>query len=624
MVRRILLAGFVTTFCVSSLLAGTPWRRARAAASSRPTSLKASQPAAEEDLTGANQKDANAPKAKKHASRKVLSPYSMDESPMDALQNDRPMDKANAAQLKGGNGLVLNAARDGSMQWVEVEGKAMAASAAFPGGFLLRDVAAEGKVTPAALELKQQGEDFSQSGEIAGMNLKLNAQYKSFDGGITVSGELEDTSGTDRAISLYYALPVAKQSLTWHQDVRTKRPASGSQDLITSKTLAAGAIGAHSFYPVCAVTNDQAGLSLSIPMDRPVYYRLAYSPSTEMLYVVFDFALSPTTKKFPSKAAFSFNIMPVDAQWGFRSALDRYYAAFPQFFTKKVQKEGIWVYADLRPIKNVEDFGVQFHEANVALKPVEEEVNGKDAFSKNFYGKEGASALAFDDEHGIYTFRYFTPMPFNVEMPQPKKERTYDLLMKAIDEAKKRNDQKGKMARAQDSCGLKDENQQFTHAFVDLGWVHGARTTQNPDPDLPETAEAPNRAHVNFDVNDKEGLYVNDEVIGNTDKGLDGEYLDSLGVFTDKLNFARDQFASADFPLTFSLNSRKPCLVEEWSLAEFTKWLQAELYKRGKIMMSNFYPKTFCFSCPYIDAMGTETGWNETDAVSNYYRAMSG
>lgn len=499
-------------------------------------------------------------------------------------------------------------------------------SSLVPGGFFIRDAKAKGPIIHANMTARRDGRAVVQKGEIDRLGLKLTARFEPSAEGIDVSGAIEDMTGEDRAISLYYGLSVSRENLVWHDDVRSSRPIAEGIDFVTSKTLAAGAVGGHSFYPICAVSNPESALSLSIPMDRPSLYRLAYSRSAELLYVVFDFGLTRDTRKFPGEASFKFTIAAVDSKWGFRSALERYYAANPAFFDKRVKQEGIWVYADLRAIENVGDFGVMFHEANIDRgAPNEKYLQGATvgAFSKNFHGPEAEDALAFDDKHGIFTFRYSTPMPLNIEMPQPKPKRNYELLLKAIEEVAKRPDAQGLRARAQEACGLKDENQKFVHNFVDLGWVKGARTIQNPDPDLPNTPENPNRAFANYDPEDKEDWYQDDGTTGNSDPKLDGEYLDSLGVFTDKLNFARDQFAASDFPLTFSTRSGQPCLVQEWSLAEFCAWLSNDLRSKGKMIMSNFYPKTFPFSCMYIDAMGTETGWNEKDAVCNYYRSMS-
>jgi hypothetical protein len=82
-----------------------------------------------------------------------------------------------------------------------------------------------------------------------------------------------------------------------------------------------------------------------------------------------------------------------DPKWGFRSALERYYRFFAQCFTKRNQKEGIWMpFTDIATVRGFQDFGFQF--------------------------KEGGNNVPFDHEHGIYSFVYVEPMSLWLAMPK--------------------------------------------------------------------------------------------------------------------------------------------------------------------------------------------------------------
>ena len=498
----------------------------------------------------------------------------------------------------------------------------------FPTGFLVRDVATSGTITPVALKGMPQGKELTQRGAMADLALTIEAKYEPSGSGTKISGEITDTTGKDRAITLYYALPVPKDSLVWWDDVRQSKPIAGSRDFLSTKAMPAGATKTHSFYPLCAVTNKETGLSISVPMDRPVLYRLGYSPSTERLYVAFDFALTQSTKKFPGKAAFSFNVTSTDPKWGFRSALDNYYTTFPQFFTKLVKQEGCWVFADILQMEHPEDFGFMFHEMGGSKTKLQPQID-------------------LDDKIGALSFRYTTPAPYNLSM-KPEDPRKYDVMIQRWHEQEKKAIGR-QPALSQEVCGITLEDGTFWHQFVKLPWVSGARMCQNPDPELPSTDKRPNRARVNYDPDDKDGFYPNGKIADTgsfrtasefidffeklDDSGLDGEYLDSLGIFTDRLNFRREHFAYADYPLTFASGSKAPVLPMEWSLMDFCKWESDDLHSKGKMLMVNFYPKTFPFIMTTIDAPGTEVWWHNEKtgyqpdpdmyASLNYWRAMS-
>ncbi len=524
---------------------------------------------------------------------------SIDTFPMQALDKSAQPSKQPVATLNAPHDLALSIEKNGHA-WASVAGQAYAQESQYASGFLIRDVKANGAMTPVALA-PTAGDSIMQEGELPDVQLRLKATYAVSGEGIQVSGEIEDLSKQDRAISLYYAIPMHNKSLVWWEDQRTPHRITAMADYLTSKPLDAGAIGAHSFYPMCAINGPDRGLALAIPLDRPVLYRLAYSPSTQMAYVAFDFALTQDTKKFPGKAQFAFNIMAVDPAWGFRSALERYYATYPQFFTKNAKQEGIWTYNDQSKLERPQDFGVMYHE-----------INGVKAYLDK--------QIALDDEYGIYSLLYTSPEPYNVDFKDNDK-RTYEVLMQRWEQDKTGSGIKNQRARVHEATGIKNEDGTYWHQFVKRSWVSGGRMAQNPDPELPKDQEGLNRAVVNYpaEISDM----FSDGELGKPGKGLDGIYLDSIGLFTNRLNFRRDHFAYADYPLTFASNTKTPCLILEWSVAEYCKYLADDLHKRGKMLMGNYYPKTFPFLMPYIDLPGTEGSWRSTDLEMNYWRAMS-
>jgi hypothetical protein len=91
----------------------------------------------------------------------------------------------------------------------------------------------------------------------------------------------------------------------------------------------------------------------------------------------------------------------------------------------------------------------------------------------------------------------------------------------------------------------------------------------------------------------------------------DGEYIDSAEAYvTDEMNFRRDHFAGAERPLCFALGSRKVGLYKGMIGFEYARALAKEMHGRGRLMMANSTPSSWCWLAPLLDLMGTETDWN--------------
>ncbi len=138
--------------------------------------------------------------------------------------------------------------------------------------------------------------------------------------------------------------------------------------------------------------NERVGLALGLDMDHPAQYRLVYHAGTKQFFIAYDFGLTKDTAKLPSGAEFRFVLYRFDPHWGFRAALQKYYDIFPQQFTKRVTREGVWMpFTDIAHVPGFEDFGFAF--------------------------QEGAPDVPFDDQHGIASFVYVEPMSHWLAMP---------------------------------------------------------------------------------------------------------------------------------------------------------------------------------------------------------------
>ena len=207
-----------------------------------------------------------------------------------------------------------------------------------------------------------------------------------------------------------------------------------------------------------------------------------------------------------------------DPAWGFRAALARYYELFPDAFRCRTPQQGLWMpFARISKVEGWEDFGFKF--------------------------KEGNDETAWDDAHGIITFRYTEPMTWWMTMPT-EMPRTIEA---AVAEARRRADQKrDRQAQALLTSGYHDAEGQFPARLLDTPWCNGAVWSMNSMPGI--------AGEVTDFKQQVERRNCASSCTARARKGdLDGEYIDSSeGYVTDELDFRRDHFAAADTPLTFA------------------------------------------------------------------------
>ncbi len=492
--------------------------------------------------------------------------------------------------FKTRDGLRLDL-RGGAVVALKTGGKDLAGDA--PSGFLARDFAA--------------GSDFhSFDREICReLDLRLVAQWEAGDGHIRVAGRVTDGRGSDRAITLLFALPIDATGWEWGDDTRHSRRIEGVAEFAHTVAVRSGS-GRMSRYPLGAVWNAEHGLALGLDMARPAQYTIAYHPGTRQLFIAYDLALVKDTDKFPSSADFSFVIYRFDPRWGFRAALQKYYDIFPGDFIRRVPREGVWMpFADIARVPGFEDFGFAF--------------------------QEGASNVPFDDAHGIASFFYVEPMSCWLALPAGV-PRTYEAAEETLrkDLAGVRDARQKEMAAATLASGIHTADGQLSLYLVKAPWCDGGVYTLNPDPDLPVTAGLPaTKAKVMEAA--IAGAFKHHPPSTNSatpGTGLDGVYFDSLEMSCLELNYRRDHFPAADFPLVFDGEGR-PAQMMFFSTLDFVRSVARDLHRRDLLTFANAVLWNFSLPAPWLDVMGTEVNWMregsyapDPDVVMNFRRAL--
>ncbi|MCX6897691.1 MAG: hypothetical protein NT105_03240 [Verrucomicrobia bacterium] len=464
-------------------------------------------------------------------------------------------------------------------------------------GFQFRDVAA--------------GSDFCDDAKDLGLQLTSKRQRKA--GATIIEADLADTTGKDRAITLVYSLPVGvppsggsadgsggrsapaeagtPTGWQWLVNPRSATNAVAPGEFMNAARFNAGANGRLSLYPFAAIARGKEGLLVGIDAGWPAFYRCGFNAATRELFIAFDLGLAP------EKASARVRLVTAkfDGRLGFRGALQRYYEIFPDYFRCRTPEQGVWMpFHKISKVEGWEDFGFKF--------------------------KEGNDETAWDDAHGILTFRYTEPMTWWMRMSK-EMPRTMEA---AVAEAKRLADAGRPEAKALFTSGYHDENSRFAARLLDTPWCNGAVWSMNSMPGI------------KGDVTDwslKWGAAVREKVYGPNRKGdLDGEYIDSSeGYVTDELDFRRENFAAARLPLTFSPDSRKPAIFRGCIIGEYNRQMAEDVHAMGKLMMANSTPIRLCWLAPWLDVMGTETDWNppaqrgkkRSEAATHIRRPMS-
>jgi hypothetical protein len=460
--------------------------------------------------------------------------------------------------------------RDGAVASLQVGGRELAGVA--PSGFLARDVAANSDFYSLA------------DGECPELGLKLRSAFRAEAGHIIVEGRVADLRGTDRALTLIFALPVDAAGWHWGDDIRRSRVIGGPGEFANAVAVPGGATGTESLYPLAAIYNEHAGLALALDMAQPAQFRLGYHAGTRQFYIAYDFGLAPETERFPGAADFRFVLFRFDPRWGFRAAFEKLMAIFPDYFNARAREQGLWMpFTDVSTVQDWQDFGFKFHEGN--------------------------NNVAWDKAHGILSFRYTEPMTWWMRLAKDAPRTMAEALRTRDELARNGKGSDQKMALASRVAAMSDETGQPCLLFRNEPWCNGAVWSLNPNPAIP-------------------GAPYGQGLRGQ----VDGEYLDSLeGYVTADLNFRREHFRYTSVPLTFSSESRKPALGKGLAVFEFTKWFCGEVHRLGKLTFANGVPYRFTFLCPWLDVMGTETDWfyegkyrPASDAQMSLWRTMAG
>ena len=512
-----------------------------------------------------------------------------------------------ALHIAGKDGLSLDWSAQGDLVGVKSGETDLTSNAA--GGFFARDVAADGPLTAL-----RGGAKVRKAGGInvecanGDVRITFNARIVAEGDSLSIDAECTDVTKTDRALTIYFALPVDALGWQWGQDIRTAETLVAGREVTNQTHVNVGATGGMSLYPYASISNGKHGIGFANQMDWPNVSRIFYNGTTKQFVIAWDIALTGKTATWPSFNARMrctlFRIPPALAGWGFRAATQKFYALNKDAYTRRAKADGIWMpFTDPARIQHPEDFGIAYH--------------------------EGDNSLASDDALHILSFRYTEPATYWLPMP-PEIPRTYADTMALIEKnANGSAGSTGDNARAVLNSGTQDEDGHYNLEFRNEPWNNGAVFLLNPNPELPVTPDKPTKGSLAYSFAQAMKMYGK---AGANSGVQDGEYLDSLEGWADTLDFRPSHLQTSPYPIPFDTDTRRPVFPLWYAVHTFTRYLSNDLHNRDKLLFANSVPVRFAIFAPLLDVMGIEVNWldgrggwqPDDDATLNFRRTMSG
>ncbi len=396
-----------------------------------------------------------------------------------------------------------------------------------------------------------------------------------------------------RGMLLRFALPFDADGWQWHNDMQTAvtiaenklyenvRPLRAYADLPEWKDEPALRMG-YSNRNFCTVLTGPVGICLAVPIDKPSIFRTAYDGDVKQLEIVYDFALSPDTRK-PNEVDFTFDLYQCDPNWAFRSALARYYRLYPELFRTYVRDQGQWMaFSKLSEIDNANEF--------------------------YFALQEGAPEPEYDDKLGVLSCPYFTHAGMGANIPNYDPEADplppHEVQVEAMEAAFKA---RTKLDGIYHAVGLHDAEGKLD---VRKWRVYAHLIAQfNLDPELPYGEWTLERAIERIQ-----------QVKQSRNADLDGFYYDGLSA---GINYRPDHFGTADAPCLWDPVAQKPFINNFFSSCEFARAAAELLRPRGLITMMNGALGASFYVAPWLDVLGAETGLRIPRESFNYIRATT-
>jgi hypothetical protein len=510
--------------------------------------------------------------------------------------------------------------------------------------FSVRDIKAGPGFVPLLGPVKTDGPRRVIDAVAKGLNLSARIVIQPRNEQLFVSTTVSNHGAGDRGLILTMTLHLPAEDVVWAGDL--------ANEVRPQKDIYYG----NNRFPISALRCQSQGwgLAAAIPPTNPVFYDTHYRNGEFGIY--YYLGVTPATRDFPNRAEVAGLLCAVSPQWGFRSALEKYYAAFPDFYAVRAEKSGLWCF-HMDPAKE-KGGGCTFYEAGgQELQPVPgyQKERGAGYESKGYSVSTAWTPAEWAAKNGVpeavkagmYVFPYTIVGQRQIYLiPEKSLVEDYDRAMKifqnwTIDKTMPyQNPTTANGFRSVKelkeiivNSGLHDQSGKY----VILPRYYTGNTLTfplNPNPRL-------------FAGNSKMTIakYTLDYYVPHLIKGvpeIKGFYIDSMGRWNNFLNYRRDHFAYAKYPLNVDLQGN-PVLRNLTSHYEFLEELKKRLHSTGRLLFANGVneggakaarngrtdydaarPTSRFFLAALCDVAGTESGARTTVSSMQSFRVMMG
>jgi len=357
---------------------------------------------------------------------------------------------------------------------------------------------------------------------------------------------------------------------TWHDNLTSRRIMHATDTAHAYVTDMSREEMETSRLPLGVIHLRDSALMIAHHPDEPRAFRIEASPEQSFFGLVYDFAITPSTIKFPGQASFrclmrGFSIEHQDT--AMRQALKIYHDVFPHTYKNVIGQAPGWIpFTDAASIERPSDFGELFDVRENISKPSESHMSFR--YAEPWY--------------------YWLPMPKGMAWDEA---HAWDRLVLLATSGKSLPHEQAASAIA----GLAHQSNGYPKpVFMETPWNRGARYEVSADPDTPVFEIGTiNRAMVEARLTDEQ------EII----RG--GVFLDSMGELT-AMDFNPRARTAADFPALFDLAADKPYIGGSFAAGEWLRVLQHRLRQTNQFIIASGATRSGPFYAAMVDGFAEE------------------
>jgi hypothetical protein len=437
-------------------------------------------------------------------------------------------------------------------------------------------------------------------GTIPGTDISLLATAKEGEDLVAISATLSAPTARLRrkpvAVILSFRLPLDATGWRWGDYLHQDRIIAPGGDYSNYTLIGRRQFRAVSRFPMAPVSGPAHGIALMVPLTPSLFTRLRYDGSG-YLCAEFDLGMAPRSSGETESLTFSFDIARYQPRWGFRAALARYYARYPQLFASSA-KEGGWWIGPSQEVKDLTDFGLQYAE-------------------DHFAHPDGTKA---NNDMGIYTCSYSEPWMWRILVSEDVDLALAQPLAHYLPQIEKDADLPATVMDAHDywTAPRRESVRAFLNSVISgpdgQHQINAVRTYAGTFIEMSTSCLPRIRSEKWGDIN--RGLLsyryeTEADVARCAAQGakVDGVYFDSVGNWSDVSaeDHRAEHFAFTSFPLTFSYATGTPVVSGLSAMAEYMGFIRA----KGFVTMANSDPTYLPYAAPYLDMLGAGENFGE-------------